>query len=58
VSKAIDLFETLASNLDSFMEELDNIIVMFYKFLEVAYNLLKKNYEAKGKEDDMEDILK
>lgn len=58
VSKAIDLFETLASNLDSFMGELDNIIVMFYKFLELVYSLLKKHYEAKEKEDEEVGVLK
>jgi len=59
VSKAIDLFETLAANLDSFKGELDDIIVMFYKFLDLAYSLLKKNYEAKEKEGDKwEGLLK
>lgn len=54
VSRAIDLFETLASNLDSFKEELDNIIVLFYKFLEIVYVLLKKYYKIKRKEDEEE----
>ncbi len=52
VSRAIDLFETLASNLDSFKGELDSIIVLFYKFLEIVYVLLKKYYEIKRKEDE------
>lgn len=52
VSQALDLFETLISNIDSYKDDLDNIIIMFYKFLDVVYALLKKYYDIKTAEDE------
>ena len=51
VSKAIELFETLISNVDTFKDQLDEIIVMFYKFLEYVYDVMNKYYKDKAKED-------
>ena len=51
VSKSIQLFEILISNVDSFQDQMDEIIVMFYKFLEYVYEVLNKFYKDKTKDD-------
>lgn len=51
VSQALDLFETLISNIESYKDDLDDIIVMFYKFLSIVYTLLKQYYEIKKSEE-------
>lgn len=51
ISKAIELFETLISNIDSFRNEIDGIIVIYYDFLKQVYLILKKYYKIKEKED-------
>jgi len=55
VSQAIDLFDVLASNLDSFKEKVDEVIISFYKFLTLSYDLLKK-YQKNIKGNDEEEI--
>ena len=54
VSQAIELFELLASNLDSYKDRMDDIIVMFYKFLTLVYDILRKYYETKNNKDKEE----
>lgn len=44
VTKACELFETLAANLDSFKPKIDETIVLFYKFLDEIYSILNKYY--------------
>ena len=51
ISEAISMFETLASNLGSFKDKLDKIIVLFYKFLDIVYAMVKKYYEIKSSEN-------
>lgn len=51
VSQAIELFETLSANVKSFKDKLNDIIVMFYEFIEIVYVLLNDYYEAERKED-------
>lgn len=51
VSRSIELFETVISNIDEFRDELDEIIVMFYKFLEYVYNLMTRYYKIKEREE-------
>jgi hypothetical protein len=53
ISKAIELFETLIFNLDSFKNKLDDIIVLYYTFVQSVYQLLDKYY--KKKEKDLEE---
>jgi hypothetical protein len=51
VSQAIQLFEILASNLQSYKEKLDEIIIQYYKFLDLVYDLVKERYrELKDKQ--------
>lgn len=53
ISKAIELFETLIFNLDSFKNKLDDIIVLYYTFVQSVYQILDKYY--KKKERDLEE---
>lgn len=54
VSDAVELFETLISNVDAFKDEIDEIIVMYYDFLEEIYEILKKYYKKKQSEEQGE----
>lgn len=51
VSQTIELFETLISNIDSFKDQIDEVIVMFYKFLEYVYSIMNRYYKIKEKQD-------
>jgi DNA-binding ferritin-like protein (Dps family) len=54
VAQAIELFEILASNLQSYKDQVDDIIVTFYKFLDEVYSTLSDYYKDKSdqKEED------
>ena len=47
VSQSIEMFEILASNIDQYKEKMDDIIVMYYKFLEGVFDILKKYYKTR-----------
>jgi hypothetical protein len=47
VSQAIEMFEILASNIDQYKDKMDDIIVMYYKFLEGVFGILKKYYQER-----------
>jgi len=47
VSQSIEMFEILASNIDQYKEKMDDIIVMYYKFLEGVFDILKKYYKSR-----------
>jgi hypothetical protein len=63
VSKAIELFEILASNLSSYKpprapeETLDEIIVQYYRFLERIYDGVAKYYKKESKQEQNFDKL-
>jgi len=46
VSRAIDLFEVVMSNFDQYKDKVDDIIVQFYKFLEIVYETIKDHYKT------------
>ena len=50
VSQAIELFETLAANIKSYTDKLDDIIITFYEFIEMVYKILKIYYDRKRNE--------
>lgn len=51
VSQAIQLFEILASNMQSYKDKLDEIIIQYYKFLDLVYDMVKGRYkELKDKQ--------
>jgi hypothetical protein len=47
VSKAIELFRTVIDNLSSYKEKIDDIIVLFYDFIEKSYAVMKEYYRRK-----------
>ena len=47
-SQSIELFEILASNIDSYKEKMDDIIISYYKFLKEIYFKIKDYYKEKG----------
>ena len=51
VSQAIELFETLAANIKSYENKLNDIIITFYEFIEMVYKILRIYYDKKRKED-------
>jgi len=53
ISKAVELFETLISNIDAFLEDIDDIIVVFYNFLNKVYDILKKYYMSTSQDEQI-----
>lgn len=51
VAQSIEMFEVLIANVNVFLDKLDEIIIIFYKFLDVVYVILKKHYETKKEEE-------
>jgi len=51
VSESIELFQLMINNVDIFKDRIDEIIVLYYKFLRIVYELLKQFYEKENKED-------
>ena len=47
VSKSRDLFHTVVSNFGMYKEQIDEIIVTYYKFLDEVFELLVKYYKSK-----------
>lgn len=45
ISQAIELFEIISANFDSYKEKLDEIIVLYYKFLTEVYNTVRDHYK-------------
>jgi len=45
VSQAMELFETVVINFDQYKEQINEIIVTFYKFLDVTYEILRSYYK-------------
>jgi len=52
ISKAIDLFKTLSSNFDVYKEKLDDIIIIFYKFLDVSYKKVRDYFKNNKNNED------
>jgi len=52
VSQSIELFEIVASNIDSYKDKMDEIIISYYKFLKEVYFKIKSYYEVKKQEMD------
>jgi len=54
VSESIELFQLMINNVDTFKNKVDEIIVLYYKFLRIVYELLKQFYERENQEDKEE----
>lgn len=52
VSRAIELFKLIVDNMDSYKDRIDDIIVTYYKFLDLVYSLLKQYYNKKENQVD------
>ena len=44
VAQAIDLFEVVISNMQQYQEKVDDIIVTYYKFLDIVYSTIRKYF--------------
>ena len=51
VSESIELFQLMINNIDTFKNKTDEIIILYYKFLRIVYELLKQFYENENDED-------
>jgi len=51
VAKAIDLFETLIANIQAYKDQLDEIIVNYYKFVQQVFSEIRTYYKAKSLKD-------
>ncbi len=52
ISKAIDLFKTLSSNFEVYKDKLDDIIVIFYKFLDISYKKVRDYFKSNKNNED------
>jgi len=51
VSQSIELFSVIISNVKSYKDKINDIIVKYYEFLELVYVLLSKYYKEKEQEE-------
>lgn len=51
IGEALGLFRVVTSNLDSFKGRIDDVIIVFYKFLKYCYALVLSYYQQKEKEN-------
>jgi len=58
ISKSIELFNTMISNIDAYKENIDDIIVMYYKFLDRTYYIIRKYYKIKQAESSADNNKK
>ena len=56
INKSLEMFDTLLSNLGTFKDQIDDIIIIYYKFIDSIYDILRRYYE--GKKDDEEKLNK
>jgi hypothetical protein len=52
ISKATDLFKTLASNFEVYKDKLDDIIIIFYKFLDISYKKVRDYFKNNRNNED------
>lgn len=53
VSQAIELFEIISANFDSYKDKLDEIIIIYYKFILEIYNNVQDFYKKELKSGDI-----
>ena len=52
ISQGIELFEIISANFDSYKDRLDEIIIMYYKFILEVYNTVKNFYKKEASSGD------
>lgn len=55
-SDAVELFEVLISNIMKFQDKIDDIIVIYYKFLNLIYNVIKAYYKSKDEREKNDEL--
>jgi hypothetical protein len=50
IHQAIKLFDVILSNFDAYKEKINDIIIMYYKFINEIYKKVKQFYAKKNKE--------
>jgi hypothetical protein len=50
VSQSIELFEIVASNIGSYKDKMDDIIISYYKFLKEVYSQIRNYYKEKSED--------
>ena len=58
IAQAIEFFEIVTSNLQSYKDKLDDIIVMFYEFLDQAYSMMAEYFKEKKESFDHDTKIK
>jgi len=54
IAQAIEFFEIVTSNLQAYKDKLDEIIIMFYDFLDQAYSMMAEYFKDKKESFDKE----
>jgi hypothetical protein len=54
INKSLDMFDVLNSNFGTFKDQIDDIIVIYYKFIDSVYDILRRYYEDKKDDDEKE----
>lgn len=54
VSKALEIFEIIVSNFSSFKDRIDEIIIIYYKFLKRVYFVVRQYYSKQNKQSSKE----
>jgi hypothetical protein len=54
INKSLEMFDTLLSNLGTFKDQIDDIIVIYYKFIDSIYDILRRYYEKEKDNDEKE----
>jgi len=52
VGKALELFNVVISNFDLYKDSIDEIIVMYYSYLDTVYSMISKYYKSKTNKGD------
>jgi len=55
INKSLEMFDTLLSNLGTFKDQIDDIIIIYYKFIDSIYDILRRYYEGKKDDDEKSD---
>jgi len=51
ITQSIELFEILISNIDAYKDNMDEIIIMFYNFLQEVYDIMERYYKIQDRKD-------
>jgi hypothetical protein len=55
-TNAVELFEVLIANILKYQDKIDDVIIIYYKFLNLVYSVIKVYYKRKQEKEKNEDI--